>query len=189
VRQAQHHAHSLHLGDHVAAEGGEAAVVVLAAAADAVVAVVGQQHPAHAQCVVSLDQAQLIADRVGAFNVEADGELAFRASALDVVGRVDQRVPVAMRQEPVAHRGERAQMVFHALVTEADVEDCRVHAGLAVALQLRQERGVVRARHGHAAVVVPNQRSGQQRARRRQVNVGSRIHHGPNLSSNAPGLG
>src|ERR1700730_10922714 len=49
---AGHHADAMHLGEHRAAEGREAAVVVLAASAEKIVLVVCEQHPAHAQVVI-----------------------------------------------------------------------------------------------------------------------------------------
>ena len=55
-----------------AAEGSEAAVLIETAAAGAIVAVVGDQHPAHAQIVVERDRAQLIFDGVRALDVEED---------------------------------------------------------------------------------------------------------------------
>ena len=117
------HAHPLHLGDHLAAEGGEPAVVVLAAATDPVVAVVGEQHPAHAEVVVQLDQARLVGDRVAALDVETDTPGASGSCALDVVERLRSAGTRRAAQQPVAHRGRASAGGFlDALLAEADIE-------------------------------------------------------------------
>jgi len=156
VAHADDHAHALHLGDGRAAERGQAGVLVLAAAAEPVVAVVGQQHPAHAELAVQRNQARLVGDRVAALDVEADGQPPAGACALDVVDAVDQHVVLGPRQKPVPEHRQHADVFLDALLAEADVEHRDVDACIAVALQPGQEGLVMRAQR-HAAVVVPDE--------------------------------
>src|SRR3546814_3557003 len=70
------HAHPCHLIEHVAAEGGQSKIVVLAAASDTIAAIVGHQHPADAKVVIKRDQADLVCNAFRTFDIEADREAA-----------------------------------------------------------------------------------------------------------------
>jgi hypothetical protein len=78
----------------------------------------------------------------------------------------------------VAHAGEGAEVRLDAHLAETDIEHHRVHTGGTVALQLRQERCIEWTPNRHAAMVVPNQASAQQRAGAYGLGgrSGSRIH-------------
>src|SRR3546814_8747465 len=68
------HADPLHLVEYAPTLRREADVFVLAATAEHVVAIVGQQHPAHAECVEAAYRLGLILDRNAAFDVEENCE-------------------------------------------------------------------------------------------------------------------
>ena len=164
VAHAHLHAHALHLGHHGTAERREACVVGLTAAAHAIGFVVGHQHPAHTQVVVQLNQAELIANRIGALDVEPYRQAARGASPLDVVRLQQKQVLVRTRHQPMAHRGDHPQVLFRALLTEADVHGDGVETGGFVARQLRQKGGVQRTQR-HAGVVVPDRHGIDEPAR------------------------
>ena len=165
--------HAFHLGDHLAAERRQAAVVVLAAATDRVVAVVGQQHPAHTQSrgtARSGSTGRRSRSRLRCRNPPRAARRPSRvrcrrpsrpARSLRACAISQWRMPASVRK-----------CVLDALVAEADVDHRRVHTRRAIALQLRQERGVVRPAHRHAAVVVPHQAS-SSRARAAARSVGA----------------
>ena len=84
MRAIDHHADAVHFGHHGAAEVGQANVGVVAAAAGKVVAIVGEQHLAHAQIVVEADKIEGAVERVHAFDVETDGEPTRGLGGIDV---------------------------------------------------------------------------------------------------------
>ena len=105
VRAARDHSDAHHLVEHLAAEGSQAAVLVLATAADGVVEVVGHQHPFHAERMEELDHAQLLAERAGPFQVEADAE---PAAALGFVDVGEAAAPAGNDRDAAARSGESA---------------------------------------------------------------------------------
>ena len=101
------HAHPVHLGHHVPPEGGQADVRPVASAPGGVVAVVGEQHLAHAEAVVEGDHRQVVVEGVHAFEVEGDAEHAGRLCAQHVVHGLDQQVAVRAQGDPPAEVGQR----------------------------------------------------------------------------------
>ena len=154
VRAAWEHSHARHFVEHLAAEKCETAIVVLTAAADGVVAVVGHEHPFDAQRVKELDHAQLIAECTGAFQIEAHAESPAALGLLHVGETVHQQVLLGMLLHEVAEVSEHPQVLLEASQVEADVERDDRQPGAPAALELRQER-VVRPQR-HARVVVPD---------------------------------
>src|SRR5690606_23701311 len=100
MRTAGDHAYPLHLVEHLPAKASQSAVLVLTAAADAIVTVIGHEHPADAEIIIERDQADLVADTIGALDVEADREAATLTRLLYVVDRLDQEIAVGPCRDP-----------------------------------------------------------------------------------------
>ena len=90
VRGTDNHAYALHLREDLATEVSESTILILTAAGQCVVAVIGEEHPANSQVVVQRYHAELIVEAAATFDVETDPELVVLTSLLDVCGTKDQ---------------------------------------------------------------------------------------------------
>ena len=79
VGTADGHPDALHFRHDLPAEFRQSAIHILTTAAERVVLVVGDQHPAHAEVAVQLHHAQLAVECGSSFNVEKDPETAFQS--------------------------------------------------------------------------------------------------------------
>jgi hypothetical protein len=156
ARRTGHHADARHFGHHLAPIRRQAMVVVVATAAAGAIAVVRQQHPAHAQLVIQLDQAGLAADGARALDIEADAELAFAPGPFDICDRVHQQVVGRTRPDPAPQLRQHLDVLLHRVVAETDIHRHHAHPGPARPFELGQESVVVRPQ-GHAGVVIPHQ--------------------------------
>lgn len=84
VGHVHEHAEAVHLVDDLAAEGRQASVGVVAAAAGEIVAIVGEQHLANAQTVIELHHLDPAVQCVHALQVEGYRELALGLGPADV---------------------------------------------------------------------------------------------------------
>src|SRR6185437_12842633 len=98
------------------------AVVIEASAADAVVQIVSDEHPAHAEVVIKLHHARLVVNRVRAFDVEHDTQASAAARSFDVRDVMNEHIVLRMREQPAAEMREHANVRFDALLAEADVD-------------------------------------------------------------------
>jgi hypothetical protein len=165
MAQAYKHVQAFHLAHNIAAEGGEPLVLVLATSTHAVVAVVGQQHPSHPQGPVGLQQADLVADGVGAFDVEGHRKSACLHRQDYITCSLDHHIILGAVKQPSPHAGQRSEVIFDAMITEADIQRHGVNTCIPVALELRKKGCVIRSGNGHANVVVPDHGSIDQGAR------------------------
>ena len=112
VGEVAQDAEPVHLGQHVAAEVGEAAVALLVAAgADEVLGVVGELHDAQAQLMEEGEMVEAVLDAARVLPAQDDAGLALPLGALDVVGGVDLGDEVGV----VAQPGLPAREVAHGL--------------------------------------------------------------------------
>ena len=155
MTEAHLHAHALHLGQYGTTEGGQPGVVRLAATPHAVGDVVGQQHPAHTQVVITLDEAELVADGIGPLDVKTHRQPARGPRPIEVFRLKQQQVLVGSCQQPIAQCNQHAQVVLGPLLSETDVHGDGVEAGGLVTRQLRQKGAVLRPQR-HAGVVIPH---------------------------------
>ena len=130
-----HHADAVHLGDDLAPEFGEADVLVMATAAGEVVAVVGEEHLAHAEPVIEVDHADIAVERVHAFEIEGDRKLALAPGAEDVLHRLDLDQGFRVGADPVAKLRHAFQRLGPGHDVIAGVDREIVDAGGAPALQ------------------------------------------------------
>jgi len=145
----------------------------VAAAARAVVEVVGKQHLPHAQCVIGADHVDIVVQRVHALQVETDGHATLVPRAQHIVGLLHQQVVGGVGLHPGAKRGQGLQGLAPGDDVVADIDRQVVHAGtfpLAQAGQVDTGVGV------EAGVVVPDQCLVVQRARAFGNAAG--FHHG-----------
>jgi hypothetical protein len=126
--------------DDALAERREPARDVVAAVGHAVVAVVREVDLAHAEVAVERDGRRLLHQRHGAFEVEADRELAARLRPLDRFHAVRQHVAVGMRGDPRAEPGDHRQDLRDRIHVHADVERDVIDAGRAVGVERREVR-------------------------------------------------
>ncbi len=159
VRAVDHHADAVHLADHLAAEIGEADVLVVTAAAREIVAIVGEQHLAHAETIIEIDHADIAVERVHAFEIEGDRELALAPGAEDVLHRLDLDQAFRVGADPVAKLRHAFQRLSPGHDVIAGVDREIIDAGGAPALQALEDRGLG---IGEAAVIVPDQGRGMQ---------------------------
>ena len=101
VRQVAHDADPVHLGDRLAAEIGEAAVVRLVASrADQVLRVVGHLHDADAQLLEEPDVAELVLEGGDVLEPQHDGRPSLALGPPDVLGRVSLEQQVVVLVDP-----------------------------------------------------------------------------------------
>jgi hypothetical protein len=78
-----------HCTEQLHAELRKAVVIVLTAAPEGVVAIVGNRYPAHAELMQLSDALQLCSEAVGALEVECDPEASSVARNFDVLGGIN----------------------------------------------------------------------------------------------------
>ena len=107
-----HHTDPGHFIEHLAAECSQPLVVILAAAAQGIVLVIGDQHPACAEIVIHLHHAELIGQDAAAFQVEEDTEFAFGDGPFYVTGGFDQQVIIGVLFDPAPECSHHQQGIF-----------------------------------------------------------------------------
>jgi hypothetical protein len=79
-------------------------------------------YPAHTQVEIELNQADLIGDGIGAFDVKAHGQPTARPCQLDVTHRSHQNELRSSLCQPIAQAGNHSHVLFDTVVAEADVQ-------------------------------------------------------------------
>ena len=161
VAATEHHADPRHLIDHAPPEIGEPRIVVLAAAAEAVVEVVGDQHPAHAEGVVRFDKLGQIVHGHPTFEVERNAQLSLPLGTTDVAHLVNQQVPLGMLFDPAPERGQHLEPEVPGELVEGNIEAHERGTALPVPFKLVEEFDIA-GTHRHAGMVVPNDCIGKQ---------------------------
>ena len=114
---------------------GQTLRLVVAAARDAVVAVVGEVHLAHAKIAVQRHHLGPFEQRQSAFEVKTDREFSLVTRAFDVRYRVGQQIAFGMRGDLCTKGGDHRQDLRERVHVHAHIDAHVVHAGGAVALQ------------------------------------------------------
>src|SRR5690606_25189769 len=123
MRTAHEHADAFHFTNDSTSEVGQAPILgILTTSTHRVADVVDQQHPAHTEVVIQLDEFDALVQRVGPFDVEEDPELALELGRLDVLDAADQGELVIVPLDPAPEPGELLQVHFGVHLPEADVE-------------------------------------------------------------------
>ena len=149
------HADAVHLLDDAAPEGGEARILVMAAAAGAIGPVVGEEHLAHAEAIEEGDHVGFAVQRLHPLDIEGDGELPRLLGRQDVVGVADQREAVGMLLEPGEEGADVLDRMLPVDDVIADIDREVIHPRGAPMLQdLEIDRGI----GPEARVIVPDQR-------------------------------
>jgi hypothetical protein len=130
VRAVHDHSDTVHLIDRTAPEIGKAGVLVMAAGASQIVAVIGDQHVAHAEVIVTLDQVDPASQRVHALDVEGDGHLAVGPRPVDVGDRGDNSAARRLDRQAVVYRGQCLERLIRWLGVIGDIDGEVVHACL-----------------------------------------------------------
>ena len=119
---ADHHADALHLGNDGAAELRQALIVVLAAATQRIVAVVGYEHPSHTEVKIPLHCRKLAIECGTALDVEEDPETTGLPGNLDVVHGLDEKIVLRPLENPAANGGKHCRRGLPGNGVKADID-------------------------------------------------------------------
>ena len=149
------HAGAVDRGDDVPAERRKRDVVVIAAAADRIVAVVGQVDLADAEIMEQLNHFDPLAQRHAALKIERYRQLARRLGAHDVGGFIDGDEQIGPGGDLGAKAGQRGQDLRQRVHVHADIDRYEIDPGAPVPVQ-HAEIGI--RVQGQAGVAVPDER-------------------------------
>src|SRR5262249_29693978 len=135
-------------------------ILVMAAAGEPVGAVVGEQHLPHAQPVIQCDHLDVAVERVGALEIEGDGELAVALGPRDVRRRLGQHEIPRMERDPAPEVGHGADGVLPR--DDMVVADVDAEVGDAGGKPTLEETQVEIGERREAAMGIPNDRIAMQ---------------------------
>ena len=134
VRAVHQHACGVDGLHHLVPKRGEALLNIMAATSDAVVAVIGQVHLAHAQALVQRHHVGLLQQGHSTFQVKADGELPLGSGAFHVLNGVGQHKALRLSRHADTEASNGLHHLRQRVHVHADVDRHIMHAGSVKAL-------------------------------------------------------
>src|SRR5579883_3342210 len=156
VRAAYDHSDPLHLIHDRSTKIRESGILVLAAAGEGIITVIGEEQPAHAELVVERYEARLLVETIATLDVEADRQSSFLWRLLDVAGPLHQKIVLRVRLDPMPEIRDESDGVLIRSGIKSHVERHRVDARSLVSLEL-SNRACFAGTDCRAGVVVPDQ--------------------------------